>query len=61
MNSFRKPVSDQLIKSIHKLEDNNDLEDYMLRVCDSYGVLKKVFRNFFEKLELMQDGGVKDH
>ena len=38
MNSFRKPVSDQLINSIHKLEDNNELEDYMLRVCDSYGV-----------------------
>ena len=38
MNSFRKPVSDQLINSIHKLEDNSDLEDYMLRICDSYGV-----------------------
>ena len=38
MNSFRKPVSDQLINAIHKLEDNNDLEDYMLRICDSYGV-----------------------
>ena len=38
MNSFRKPVSDQLVNSIHKLEDNNELEDYMLRVCDSYGV-----------------------
>ena len=38
MNSFRKPVSDKLINAIHKLEDNNDLEDYMLRVCDSYGV-----------------------
>lgn len=38
MNSFRKPVSEKLINSIHKLEDNNDLEDYMLRICDSYGV-----------------------
>lgn len=38
MNSFRKPVADKLIQVIHKIEDNNELEDYMLRICDTYGV-----------------------
>ncbi len=38
MNSFRKPVADKLIQVIHKIEDNNELEDYMLRICDAYGV-----------------------
>jgi len=38
MNSFRKPVADKLIQAIHKIEDNNELEDYMLRICDAYGV-----------------------
>jgi ATP-dependent helicase HepA len=38
MNSFRKPVAQKLINEIHKIEDNNKLEDYMLRICDTYGV-----------------------
>ena len=38
MNSFRKPVAEKIIKAIHDIEDNNELEDYILRVCDSYGV-----------------------
>ena len=38
MNSFRKPVAEKLVKAIHKIEDNDLLEDYMLRVCDAYGV-----------------------
>ncbi len=38
MNSFRKPVAEKLIKEIDDIENNNKLEDYMLRVCDTYGV-----------------------
>ncbi len=38
MNSFRKPVADKLINTIHQIEDNDELENYMLRVCDAYGV-----------------------
>ncbi len=38
MNSFRKPVARKLVQTIHQIEDNNELEDYMLRVCDAYGV-----------------------
>ena len=38
MNSFRRPVADKLINAIHQIEDNDELEDYMLRVCDAYGV-----------------------
>jgi len=38
MNSFRKPVAEKIVNAIHDIEDNNELEDYMLRVCDSYGV-----------------------
>lgn len=38
MNSFRKPVADKLIQAIHKIEENNELEDYILRICDAYGV-----------------------
>ena len=38
MNSFRKPVAEKLVHTIHALEDNNELEDYMLRICDTYGV-----------------------
>ena len=38
MNSFRKPIANKIIKTIKDIENNNDLEDYMLRVCDSYGV-----------------------
>ena len=38
MNSFRKPVAEKLINAIHQIEDNEELEDYMLRVCDAYGV-----------------------
>lgn len=38
MNSFRKPVAEKIVNAIHDIEDNNELEDYILRVCDSYGV-----------------------
>lgn len=38
MNSFRKPIAEMLVNTIHKIEDNDELEDYMLRICDSYGV-----------------------
>ena len=38
MNSFRKPVAEKLVQTIHQIEDNDELEDYMLRVCDTYGV-----------------------
>lgn len=38
MNSFRKPVAEKLVRAIHEIEDNNDLEDYMMRVCDTFGV-----------------------
>lgn len=38
MNSFRKPVAEKIVNAIHEIEDNNELEDYILRVCDSYGV-----------------------
>lgn len=38
INSFRKPVAESLIETIKKIENNAELEDYMLRVCDAYGV-----------------------
>ena len=38
MNSFRKPVAEKLVTAIQNIEQNNELEDYMLRVCDTYGV-----------------------
>lgn len=38
MNAFRKPVADKLVNAIHNIENNNDLEHYMTRVCDTYGV-----------------------
>jgi len=38
MNSFRKPVAEKIINAIHQIENNDELEDYMLRVCDAYGV-----------------------
>jgi len=38
MNAFRKPVAEKLVNAIHDIEDNNILEDYMMRVCDTYGV-----------------------
>lgn len=38
MNAFRKPVAERLVNAIHKIEDNNDLENYMMRVCDTFGV-----------------------
>ena len=38
INSFRKPVAENLIRAIDNLEGNNELEDYMLRICDAYGV-----------------------
>ena len=38
MNSFRKPVAEKLVHTIHQIENNDELEDYMLRVCDTYGV-----------------------
>lgn len=38
MNSFRKPAAEKLINAILKIENNETLEDYMLRVCDTYGV-----------------------
>lgn len=38
INSFRKPIAEKIVNAIHKIEDNQELEDYMLRVCDSYGV-----------------------
>ncbi len=38
MNSFRKPVADKLIQAIHEIENNDELENYMLRICDAYGV-----------------------
>ncbi len=38
MNAFRKPVAEKLVKTIHEIENNDSLEDYMMRVCDSYGV-----------------------
>ena len=38
MNAFRKPVAEKLVHAIHEIEDNNILEDYMMRVCDTYGV-----------------------
>lgn len=38
MNSFRKPVAEKLVNIIHEIEDRNDLEDYMTRVCDTFGV-----------------------
>ncbi|MCK4863925.1 MAG: RNA polymerase-associated protein RapA [Gammaproteobacteria bacterium] len=38
MNAFRKPVAEKLVNAIHDIEDNNILEDYMMRICDTYGV-----------------------
>ena len=38
MNSFRKPVAEKLVAEINKIESNDALEDYMMRICDSYGV-----------------------
>ena len=38
MNAFRKPVAEKLVHAIHEIESNDDLEDYMMRVCDTYGV-----------------------
>lgn len=38
MNAFRRPVAEKLVHAINKIEDNNELEDYMMRVCDTYGV-----------------------
>ena len=38
MNAFRKPVADKLVHTIHEIESDNTLEDYMIRVCDAYGV-----------------------
>jgi ATP-dependent helicase HepA len=38
MNAFRKPVADKLVHAIHEIESDNTLEDYMIRVCDAYGV-----------------------
>ena len=38
MNAFRKPVAEKLVNAIHEIEDNNILEDYMMRACDTYGV-----------------------
>ncbi len=38
MNSFRKPVAEKLIHAIDNIESNSELEDYMLRICDAYGV-----------------------
>ena len=38
MNAFRKPVADKLIKEIQHIELESDLEDYMTRICDTYGV-----------------------
>ena len=38
MNAFRKPVAEKLVHAIHEMESNNDLEDYMTRVCDTYGI-----------------------
>lgn len=38
MNAFKKPVAERLIQSIQEIENNNDLENYMSRVYDSYGV-----------------------
>ena len=38
MNAFRKPVAEKLVAAINELEDSNELESYMLRVCDAYGV-----------------------
>ena len=38
MNAFRKPVAEKLVHAIHEIESDNKLEDYMIRVCDAYGV-----------------------
>ncbi len=38
MNAFRKPVADKLVKAIHAIEHSDELQQYMLRVYDSYGV-----------------------
>ena len=38
MNAFKKPVADKLVKAIQDMETESDLEDYMTRVCDTYGV-----------------------
>ena len=38
MNAYRKPVADKLVKAINNIEDNDKLEDYMSRVCDTFGV-----------------------
>ena len=38
MNAFRKPVAKKLIQAIHEIEDEKTLEDYMTRVCDTFGV-----------------------
>ena len=38
INSFRKAVADQLIDEIHEIENTSGLQDYMLRVFDTYGV-----------------------
>ena len=38
MNAFRKPVADKLVTAIKNMEADSDLEDYMMRVCDTYGV-----------------------
>jgi ATP-dependent helicase HepA len=38
MNAFRKPVAEKLVQAINEIESNNELENYMMRVCDAYGV-----------------------
>lgn len=38
LNAFRKPVADRLIHYIREIENNDQLEDYMSRVCDTYGL-----------------------
>ena len=38
MNSFRKPIANKIISKIEEIENSDELEDYMTRVCDTYGV-----------------------
>lgn len=38
MNAFRKPVAEKLVHAINEIEEKSDLEEYMMHVCDTYGV-----------------------
>lgn len=38
LNAFHKPVADAVLTEIQQLENESILEDYMNRVCDTFGV-----------------------